>query len=206
MDRLVDYSHIWIPLIVLAVAAAIWELAVVSLDIPPFILPSPIQVMAVLVDSASMLTQHTLYTLQACILGFALALIAGVAFAVLVVQSPLIEQTTYTLLVSMNSVPKVAIAPLFIVWLGTGLQPKVALGIDVDEVYLHCAKAFRRAGLWDPGSWPDAAGRPSPGEIWKGHLHLEAPARAIEADLEAGYTATMWQPGGDDVPAAAPSD
>jgi PPOX class probable FMN-dependent enzyme len=85
-----------------------------------------------------------------------------------------------------------------------GTQPKVALGIDVDEVYLHCAKAFRRSGLWDPESWPDAADRPSPGEIWKGHLEMEAPAEAIEADLEVGYAVTMWQPGGDDVPAATP--
>jgi NitT/TauT family transport system permease protein len=131
MGRLADYSHVWIPLAVLAVVGALWELAVVGLQLPPFILPSPVQVVAVLIESAPMLAQHTLYTLQACLLGFLLALVAGVAFAVLTVQSRVIEQTTYTLLVSMNSVPKVAIAPLFIVWLGTGLQPKVAIAMLV---------------------------------------------------------------------------
>ena len=87
-----------------------------------------------------------------------------------------------------------------------GTQPMVALGIDVDEVYLHCAKAFRRSGLWDPASWPEAGDRPRAAEIWKGHLHMEAPADAIEADLEAGYAVTRWQPGGDDAPATTASD
>ena len=87
-----------------------------------------------------------------------------------------------------------------------GTQPVVALGIDVDEVYLHCAKAFRRSGLWNPESWPRAADRPRAADIWKGHLKMEAPAEAIEADLEAGYAVTMWQPGGDDAPATTSAD
>jgi hypothetical protein len=82
-----------------------------------------------------------------------------------------------------------------------GTQPKVALGIDVDEVYLHCAKAFRRSGLWDAASWPDADDRPRAADIWKGHLDLDVPADVIDKDLEAGYAATMWQAGGEDAPA-----
>jgi len=83
-----------------------------------------------------------------------------------------------------------------------GTQPKLALGIDVDEVFLHCAKAFRRAGLWDPASWPDAADRPRAGDIVRAHLAIEASAEAIEADLEQGYAQSMWEPGGGDAPAA----
>lgn len=87
-----------------------------------------------------------------------------------------------------------------------GTRPSVALGVDVDEVYLHCAKAFRRSGLWDPASWPGEDERPRAAEIWKAHLGIDAPADAIDADLEAGYAASMWQAGGDDAPAreAAP--
>lgn len=76
-----------------------------------------------------------------------------------------------------------------------GTRPHVALGVDVDEVFLHCAKAFRRSGVWDPSTWPDAAERPSPGRIFRDHLGLDVPAEAIEADLEAGYAASMWEPG-----------
>lgn len=131
MNHLARYSSLWVSLAVLGVVAIAWELSVRLLKIPPFILPSPILVGSVLIDSAPVLAAHTWYTLQACLLGFLLALIVGIIFAVLTVQSRLIEQTTNTLLVSMNSIPKVAIAPLFIVWLGTGLQPKVAIAMLV---------------------------------------------------------------------------
>lgn len=83
-----------------------------------------------------------------------------------------------------------------------GTKPLVAIGIDVDEVYLHCAKAFRRSGLWDPSSWPGADERPRAAEIWRAHLHLDASADAIEADLEQGYAASMWEAGGADGPGA----
>lgn len=82
-----------------------------------------------------------------------------------------------------------------------GTKPHVAIGIDVDEVYLHCAKAFRRSGLWDPASWPSAGERPRAAEIWKTHLKMDVSADALEAGLEEGYAASMWQAGGEDAPA-----
>ncbi len=82
-----------------------------------------------------------------------------------------------------------------------GTRPGVALGIDVDEVFLHCAKAFRRSGLWEPERWPDAEGRPTAGEIFASHLELDIDPALIDADLEQGYQVTMWEPGGTDEPA-----
>ena len=79
-----------------------------------------------------------------------------------------------------------------------GTQPRVAIGVDVDEVFLHCAKAFRRSGLWDPSSWPADDERPRAADIWRAHLHLDVSADLIEADLEQGYAASMWQAGGED--------
>ena len=70
---------------------------------------------------------HTGYTLLETALGFGLAVVLGVAMSIAIVYSRFVEQTLYTLLVAMNSIPKVAVAPLFIVWLGTGLEPKVAI-------------------------------------------------------------------------------
>jgi len=126
-----DYEQ---PLIVVAVLLAVvlvWEAAVRLLAIPPFILPAPTSVAKVLVESYAVFLPHTLYTLEATLLGFALAVILGVTFAIGIVQSRFVEKTAYTLLVSMNSVPKVAIAPIFIVWLGTGLEPKVMIAMLV---------------------------------------------------------------------------
>lgn len=77
-----------------------------------------------------------------------------------------------------------------------GKRPGMAIGIDVEECYIHCAKAFRRSKLWDPTSWPEAGNRPSAARALRDHIGLDAPAEVIEADLEAGYRATLWDPGG----------
>lgn len=76
-----------------------------------------------------------------------------------------------------------------------GTRPHVALGVEVEEVFLHCAKAFRRSRLWDPATWPDAADRPSAGRIFRDHAGIDAAPEVIDADLEAGYELTMWLPG-----------
>jgi PPOX class probable FMN-dependent enzyme len=78
-----------------------------------------------------------------------------------------------------------------------GVKATAALGIDVDEVFLHCAKAFRRSKLWDPQTWPARDDRPSPGAIFKAHAGIaEVTAEQIEAGLEADYVEeNLWQPG-----------
>jgi len=80
-----------------------------------------------------------------------------------------------------------------------GVDPRVALGVDVDEVYLHCAKAFRRSGLWEPDTWPSPEDRPRASAIWSGHIDIgDVPLDLIDEDFERGYAASLWQPGGDD--------
>jgi hypothetical protein len=77
-----------------------------------------------------------------------------------------------------------------------GRTPRVALGIEVDECFIHCAKAFRRGGMWDPGSWLERTDRPSAAAILREHIGIQAEASVIEADLEKGYAVTMWEAGG----------
>lgn len=79
---------------------------------------------------------------------------------------------------------------------GDGKRPGMAIGIDVDECYVHCAKAFRRSQLWEPASWPERSARPSAARALRDHIGLDATPEAIEADLEAGYRTTLWEPGG----------
>lgn len=77
-----------------------------------------------------------------------------------------------------------------------GRRPPLAIGIDVDECFIHCAKAFRRSALWDPSTWPSPEDTPSAARALRDHIGLDAPPEVIAADLEAGYEATMWEPGG----------
>jgi uncharacterized protein len=71
-------------------------------------------------------------------------------------------------------------------------RPTTAIGVEVQSAFVHCAKAFRRGGLWEPERWPAADAAPSAAAMFRGHLGLQdVSVEAIEADLEAGYVAGL---------------
>lgn len=104
-----------------------WEIAVRALAIPEYILPAPSRVLADLARNAHVVAPAALYTLQPMVAGFAVAVVAGVAMALLVVYSKAFEALFYPLLVVLQIIPKIAIAPLFIIWVGFGLPSKILL-------------------------------------------------------------------------------
>ena len=77
-------------------------------------------------------------------------------------------------------------------------RPKAAIGVAVVQQYMHCAKAFRRSELWNGESWPDRSAIPSLGCILRDQIASisEYSAEVIDADLEKGYAASLWEPGG----------
>lgn len=105
----------------------IWEIGVRLLGIRPVTLPAPSAVLIELGGNLIWYLSHAWYTLVVTLAGFALAVALGVAIAVVIVESRLLERAVYALIVGLNSVPKVAVAPLFVVWLGTGYEPKIAI-------------------------------------------------------------------------------
>jgi PPOX class probable FMN-dependent enzyme len=78
-----------------------------------------------------------------------------------------------------------------------GLRPKVAVVVEVEQCFIHCAKAFRRSALWEPSSWLPADQTPSAGAVIATAWGLDVDPTLIDAELEAGYEATMWVEGGD---------
>ena len=73
-------------------------------------------------------------------------------------------------------------------------RPKTAIGVTLDHGFIHCAKAFRRGGLWEPTEWPAAAARPSPGQMLVDHAELDGVSGAdIDSRLNAGYEADLAQ-------------
>jgi PPOX class probable FMN-dependent enzyme len=65
-------------------------------------------------------------------------------------------------------------------------RPNAAIGVEVADAFVHCAKSFRRGQVWEPASWaPDAA--PSAAELLTCHIQLEATPEQLAADLEQGY-------------------
>jgi uncharacterized protein len=78
-----------------------------------------------------------------------------------------------------------------------GRVPKVAIGIDVDECFIHCGAALRRANAWDTDTWPSADQRPSAAAILKEHTRVDVPTAAIEENLQSYYDHGVWEVGGD---------
>jgi NitT/TauT family transport system permease protein len=111
----------------LAGAFIVWEIAVRLARVPEYILPAPSMVFVDMVTHASTLAQGSLSTLQPMIVGFLVAVVLGVLLALLVVYSRAFEAVFYPLLVVLQIIPKIAIAPLFLTWVGYGLLPKVLL-------------------------------------------------------------------------------
>ena len=95
--------------------------------VPTYILPAPSAVVLRLVQSGHLLVTHTLVTALEILLGFLLAVAGGVLFAVAVVYVRPFERAVYPWLVASQAIPKVAIGPLFVLWLGFGLTPKVVI-------------------------------------------------------------------------------
>lgn len=77
-----------------------------------------------------------------------------------------------------------------------GSPAKVVVTVAVDEAYIHCAKAFRRARLWNPESWPDPEAIPDGRQMVRDHAEIDAPLDVVREAYEADVVATMWQPGG----------
>ena len=115
--------------VVLSAALLLWEAGVRLFKPSPLILPAPSAIFAAFLETPGLFMRHLGFTLGMTCIGFALAVVLGVALAVGIVYSRFLERTIYTLLVALNSIPKVALAPLFVIWMGTGPEPKVAIAL-----------------------------------------------------------------------------
>jgi NitT/TauT family transport system permease protein len=105
-----------------------WEIATAGLELmPAYLLPAPSAILVEIVAAAPLLLTHTLVTLTEILLGFLLGTAVGIIGALGVLYSPFIRSVIYPLAVFSQAVPKIALAPLFIVWFGFGLLPKVII-------------------------------------------------------------------------------
>jgi NitT/TauT family transport system permease protein len=112
-------------IVVLGGFLLIWEAWVRLAGVPTYFLPAPSAIFIEIVQDPLWYARHSAYTVGACLLGFFMALAVGILAAIGIVYSKVLENTLYTFLVSLNSIPKIALAPLFIIWFGFGLFPKV---------------------------------------------------------------------------------
>jgi NitT/TauT family transport system permease protein len=103
----------------------VWEAAAVGFKVPVFILPRPTVVAQALVTQWWPILENSWVTLYRTMIGFAIAVVAGGVLGVAIGSSRLIYRGLYPVLIGFNSVPKVAVVPVFVIWFGTGAVPAV---------------------------------------------------------------------------------
>ena len=123
-DRL---SAIFYPVLSFSVLLLLWQFGVRAAGVPEYILPVPSEFMAKLWTSRALITEHTLVTAKEIVLGFLMAAAISVPLGFFIVSVKPVQRAVYPVIVFFQLIPKIAIAPLFVVWFGFGLFPKVLL-------------------------------------------------------------------------------
>jgi NitT/TauT family transport system permease protein len=115
------------PLAALALIVVVWELVARFGGLKSYVLPAPLDVVKKMFSDWTTFWSAMQPTLVAILVGFALAIAVALPAAVLMVYSDWLRRSLYPLLVTAHLVPKVAIAPLFIIWFGFGAEPKILM-------------------------------------------------------------------------------
>jgi NitT/TauT family transport system permease protein len=123
----------------------VWEIFVRGAGIKPYILPAPSIVLASLWQKFPTVLAAASFTVQPMLIGFAVAVVVGILLALVVAFSPALQDIIYPLIVFLQIVPKIAVAPLFIIWFGYGLMPKVLLVflLSFFPIVVSAVTAFR---------------------------------------------------------------
>lgn len=121
---LLRVRHITLSFLILFLA---WEILVRMLGVPLYLLPPPSKILADFLARWPRMAQHTLVTTQEILAGYLSAVAISIPLALAVAHSRLMERSVYPIIVFFQIVPKIAIAPLFIIWFGLGFMPKLLL-------------------------------------------------------------------------------
>ncbi|HIS04256.1 MAG TPA: ABC transporter permease [Candidatus Pullichristensenella avicola] len=114
-----------LPWLVVIALLALWECCVRIFDVPLYVLPGPIDVLAALGENAATLFSHAMVTSMEAIAGMLIALALGLLLGVLMDAFPLVRRCVYPLLVVTQTVPMIVLAPILIIYLGFGVAPKI---------------------------------------------------------------------------------
>jgi ABC-type nitrate/sulfonate/bicarbonate transport system permease component len=122
-----------LPAVLLAALFGAWQLVAATgvqadvLGVEDFLVPSPAEIATSLWENRSLLAENAWVTLREIVLGFAIAIVAGLGLAVVLHLSETLRRASYPLLIASQTIPIIAIAPILVIWLGFGIGPKLAI-------------------------------------------------------------------------------
>lgn len=180
------------PLLTLLVVLAVWSYATRPGGLPSYLLPDPMSVAQALWSglASGEFWPHIVFTLSSTLIGYAIGSVLAVIAGVLVAESALFERFVFPYIVAIQATPKVALAPLILVWFGFGLASKIVLValICFFPLLVNTISGIRRT---DPELIAMARSFSRP--AWWVFLHIKLPAAAsaIFAGLEIGVVLAL---------------
>lgn len=138
---------ILLPIVTTIILLAVWEAGVRLYDVTPVILPPPSSIAASLIRNFPLLMHHAAQTTEEAALGFGLAVVTGFLCGFGLAYSPLFREATYPHMVFFQLIPKVALAPLFIMWLGVGSDSRLAFTVFIAFFPILVATASGLSGV-----------------------------------------------------------
>lgn len=127
-NRIISFLY---PFATFVALVGIWYAAVRVFHVPPYLLPLPGDVIQRINEDFSFLLQNSWITIYITLGGFLLSIVIGVPLAIVLVASPTLERAVMPWLILSQTFPKVALAPLIVVWFGLGLGPKLVIAFLV---------------------------------------------------------------------------
>ncbi len=131
MKKSVSIPNSLYPIVTILGGIFLWEGFVTFFSIPAYILPPPSRIISTFLKEFSILKSHTQVTLTAAFWGFMISVVLAFCLAVLMDSFHIVKKALYPILVLSQTVPFIALAPLFIIWFGFGILPKVFVVILV---------------------------------------------------------------------------
>jgi NitT/TauT family transport system permease protein len=121
------WARFGVPLVVFFLLMGTWEAAIHIFQVPSFLVPAPLAIVSALWNglSSGLYFAHALVTAMEAVTGFAIGSLLGITIGMLIVVFPTTERIVYPYVVALQTVPKVAVAPLMVVWFGFGLTSKI---------------------------------------------------------------------------------
>lgn len=131
MKKSINTANRLSPWITFLILLAVWELIVRIKNIPRYILPGPADIFDSLLASYKLIAFHTATTLMEALLGFVFAVITAFLIAFLLNNVKWLNQAIYPIIIVTQTIPVITLAPLFLIWFGWGLLPKIIVVILV---------------------------------------------------------------------------
>jgi len=121
----------WSSGILIVVLLLLWQTGVRYFEVPNFLLPAPTEIAQLFVDEWSLIQMHSLATIWAILTGYVAAVLFALIVSALMIRFTWLERLIMPIFVGLQSVPKIAIAPLILVWVGAGMGSKIAVVMSI---------------------------------------------------------------------------